>query len=72
MIILFVIGSLATTLGILAAWFIISPEAVLGEDGRIIAGMLTGTYTGVASILTQWLWNTIFRSEVSYMPELLP
>ena len=46
MIILFLIGSLATTLGILAAWFMISPEAVLGEDGRIIAGMLTGTYTG--------------------------
>jgi uncharacterized membrane protein len=46
MIILFLIGSLATTLGILAAWFIVSPEAVLGEDGRIIAGMLTGTYTG--------------------------
>ncbi len=46
MILLFLIGSLATTLGILAAWFMILPETVLGEDGRIIAGMLTGTYTG--------------------------
>ncbi|NNE01582.1 MAG: DUF819 family protein [Eudoraea sp.] len=46
MIILFLIGSLATTLGILAAWFLISPQEVLGEDGNIIAGMLTGTYTG--------------------------
>lgn len=46
MIILFLIGSLATTLGILIAWYLISPEQILGEDGRIIAGMLTGTYTG--------------------------
>ncbi len=46
MIILFLIGSLATTLGILVAWYLMDPEAVLGTDGRIIAGMLTGTYTG--------------------------
>ncbi len=46
MIILFLIGSLATTLGILISWFILSPQNVLGDDGRIIAGMLTGTYTG--------------------------
>ena len=43
---LFLIGSLATTLGILLSWFILSPEKVLGEDGKVIAGMLTGTYTG--------------------------
>jgi uncharacterized membrane protein len=46
MIGLFLIGSLATTLGILLSWFLVSPEHVLGEDGKIIAGMLTGTYTG--------------------------
>ena len=46
MIGLFLIGSLATTLGILISWYVLSPEEVLGEDGRIIAGMLTGTYTG--------------------------
>tara|TARA_X000001036_G_scaffold162932_1_gene154580 strand:+ start:1649 stop:2791 length:1143 start_codon:yes stop_codon:yes gene_type:complete len=46
MIGLFLIGSLATTLGILLSWFILSPQNVLGEDGKIIAGMLTGTYTG--------------------------
>ena len=46
MIGLFVIGSLATTLGILISWFVLSPETVLGEDGKVIAGMLTGTYTG--------------------------
>ena len=46
MIILFLIGSLATTLGILFSWYLISPQDILGEDGKIIAGMLTGTYTG--------------------------
>jgi len=46
MIGLFLIGSLATTLGILISWFILSPENVLGEDGKVIAGMFTGTYTG--------------------------
>ncbi|WP_297795728.1 DUF819 family protein [uncultured Eudoraea sp.] len=46
MIILFLIGSLATTIGVLLAWYIISPQDILGEDGKIIAGMLTGTYTG--------------------------
>ncbi len=46
MIGLFLIGSVMTTFGILLAWLIISPENTLGEDARIIAGMLTGTYTG--------------------------
>ena len=46
MIGLFLIGSLATTSGILLSWFVLSPENVLGEDGKVIAGMLTGTYTG--------------------------
>lgn len=43
---LFLVGSLSTTLGVLLAWFLLSPENVLGEDGKVIAGMLTGTYTG--------------------------
>ena len=46
MIGLFILGSLATTLGILISYYIISPQNVLGEDGKVIAGMLTGTYTG--------------------------
>lgn len=46
MIGLFLIGSLATTLGILLSWYIISPSDTLGEDAKVIAGMLTGTYTG--------------------------
>ena len=46
MIILFVLGSLATALGVLVAWYVVSPEKALGEDARVIAGMLAGTYTG--------------------------
>jgi len=46
MIGLFVIGSLATALGILISYYLLSPQDVLGEDAKVIAGMLTGTYTG--------------------------
>ncbi len=46
MIILFLIGSLATVLGIFTAWYVVAPQNVIGEDAHIIAGMLTGTYTG--------------------------
>ena len=43
---LFVTGSLATTCGIIISWYLLDPQTLLGEDGKIIAGMLTGTYTG--------------------------
>ena len=46
MIGLFILGSLSTTIGILVSWLTLSPEIILGDDARIIAGMLTGTYTG--------------------------
>ena len=46
MIGLFIVGSTATTLGILISWYVLSPETVLGDDAKVIAGMLTGTYTG--------------------------
>ncbi len=46
MIGLFLIGSVATVVGILASWYLIAPQNVLGDDGKILAGMLTGTYTG--------------------------
>ena len=46
MIGLFLVGSLATTLGILISWYILTPQDILGTDGNIIAGMFTGTYTG--------------------------
>lgn len=46
MIVLFLLGSLATVTGILVSWYLIAPQSILGEDGKILAGMLTGTYTG--------------------------
>jgi uncharacterized membrane protein len=46
MIGLFVLGSFATVGGIVLAWHLISPASTLGENGSVIAGMLTGTYTG--------------------------
>ncbi|MEQ9169359.1 MAG: DUF819 family protein [Fulvivirga sp.] len=46
MIILFLIGSFATTIGILLSWYIVNPQSILGNDAATIAGMLTGTYTG--------------------------
>ena len=46
MIGLFVMGSLGTVAGILISWWILAPGDVLGEEARIIAGMLAGTYTG--------------------------
>jgi len=46
MIGLFALGSFATVLGIVLAWYLLEPESRLGENGAVIAGMLTGTYTG--------------------------
>ena len=46
MIALFLIGSLATVMGILFSWWLIDPASTLGEDAGVLAGMLTGTYTG--------------------------
>jgi len=45
-IVLFLLGSLATFLGVLISWFLLHPENTLGDNAAIIAGMLTGTYTG--------------------------
>ena len=46
MLLLFLFGSLATVAGILLAWVIVGPQGVLGPDAKVLAGMLTGTYTG--------------------------
>ncbi|MDC6390323.1 DUF819 family protein [Maribacter sp. PR1] len=43
---LFLLGSLATVLGIFIAWYLVGPDQLLEEDAKVLAGMLTGTYTG--------------------------
>ena len=49
MVILFLIGSLATVLGVLIAWYLIAPQETIGEPAKVIAGALTGAYTGGSS-----------------------
>lgn len=39
-------GSLATLIDILGAWSLVFPQAVLGENAKVLAGLLAGTYTG--------------------------
>lgn len=46
MLLMFVIGSVATAIGALVAVQIIGGASALGTDHRALAGMMTGTYTG--------------------------
>ena len=46
MIALFIIGSLATVVGVIVAYWLVSPASVIGDSAPAIAGMITGTYTG--------------------------
>lgn len=45
-VVLFLIGSAATFIGVMVTWLLVQPESSLGEHASIIGGMLTGTYTG--------------------------
>ena len=72
MITLFIVGSLSTTLGILISWIIISPENVLGSDANVIAGMLTGTYTGGSVNFNAVALEYGFQKKEFYMQEQLP
>ena len=46
LLLMFLLGSLATVIGVLVAWFIVSPQAEIGDLAPAIAGMYTGTYIG--------------------------
>lgn len=43
---MFLIGSMATMIGILTAWFLVRPQTEIGPLANAIAGMFTGTYIG--------------------------
>ncbi len=43
---MFLLGSLATVIGVLVSWFLVNPEAQIGDLAPAIAGMYTGTYIG--------------------------
>ena len=43
---MFLIGSLATVIGVLVSWFLVNPAVEIGDLAPAIAGMYTGTYIG--------------------------
>lgn len=43
---MFGVGSLATIIGVLTAWFLVRPQTEIGPLANAIAGMFTGTYIG--------------------------
>lgn len=48
LLLLFLLGSLATVIGVLTAWVLVHPADSLGALAPAIAGMYTGTYIGGA------------------------
>ena len=72
MILTFLIGSIGTAIGIMFSWLIVSPQNILGEEAKIIAGMLTGTYTGGSVNFNAIAMQYDFQKMVSSMQEQLP
>ncbi len=48
LLLLFLLGSLATVVGVLTAWVLVSPADAIGPLAPAVAGMYTGTYIGGA------------------------
>jgi uncharacterized membrane protein len=48
LLLLFLLGSLATLVGVLVSWFLVQPAAAIGPLAPAVAGMYTGTYIGGA------------------------
>ncbi|HSF53679.1 MAG TPA: DUF819 family protein [Algoriphagus sp.] len=46
LLMMFLLGSVATVIGVLVAWFVVNPAAEIGELASAVAGMYTGTYIG--------------------------
>ncbi len=46
LLMMFLLGSLATVIGVLVSWFLVNPAVQIGELAPAIAGMFTGTYIG--------------------------
>ena len=46
MLIIFLLGSVATLIGVIGSGFLWNSSESLGDEFRVIAGMFTGTYTG--------------------------
>lgn len=48
LLLMFLLGSLATVIGVFVAWVIVQPAAAIGPLAPALAGMFTGTYIGGA------------------------
>ncbi|MFC5192566.1 DUF819 domain-containing protein [Algoriphagus aquatilis] len=46
LLMMFLLGSLATVIGVLVSWYLVNPAVQIGELAPAIAGMFTGTYIG--------------------------
>ncbi|TFV94367.1 DUF819 family protein [Algoriphagus kandeliae] len=46
LLLMFAIGTVGTVVGVLVSWFLVKPEAAIGELAGAVAGMYTGTYIG--------------------------
>ncbi|WP_439475530.1 DUF819 family protein [Algoriphagus formosus] len=45
-LLMFGIGTVGTVVGVAVSWFLVQPEAAIGELAGAVAGMYTGTYIG--------------------------
>lgn len=45
-LLMFLIGGLGTTIGVLVSWFVVQPAQEIGPFANALAGMFTGTYIG--------------------------
>ncbi len=43
---MFLLGSMATVIGVLVSWFLVKPAVQIGDLAPAVAGMFTGTYIG--------------------------
>lgn len=46
LLLMFGIGALGTVIGVITAWYLVSPAVAIGEMASAVAGMYTGTYIG--------------------------
>lgn len=46
LLLMFLLGSLATVIGVLVSWFLVNPAIQIGDLAPAVAGMFTGTYIG--------------------------
>lgn len=46
LLLMFLLGSIATVIGVLVAWFLVNPAEEIGSLAPAVAGMFTGTYIG--------------------------